>query len=160
MGCGVPVAHCSSENGTAPQILAETPLNFSHKPTRELCEDVDKAFADWWVGQGNAAPDIRASHGGSGSQARAVIEGLDAEVVALTLAADIDKIAGTGEIDKDWRSKLPHNPSPYASTIVFLVRHGNPKCFKDWDDLVKDEIEVITPHPKTSGGARWNYLAA
>jgi len=145
----------------APQhVRADTLLNVSHDPTRELYEEIDKAFADYWVAQGNPAPEIQASHGGSGAQARAVIEGLDAQVVTLALAADIDKIAKEGKLPADWQGKLPHNSSPYTSTIVFLVRHGNPKGIKDWGDLVKDGVEVITPNPKTSGGARWNYLAA
>lgn len=147
--------------GGQPQAAsAQSLLNVSYDPTRELYTDLDKAFSDYWVAQGNPAPEIKASHGGSGAQARAVIEGLDAQVVTLALAADIDKIAGTGKLPKDWQSKLPHNSSPYTSTIVFLVRHGNPKGIKDWPDLVKDGVEVITPNPKTSGGARWNYLAA
>ena len=147
--------------GAAPQaVQAQTLLNVSYDPTRELYEDIDKAFVDFWVAQGNPAPDIQASHGGSGAQARAVIEGLDAQVVTLALAADIDKIAKEGKLPEDWQSKLPHNASPYTSTIVFLVRHGNPKGIKDWGDLVRDDVEVITPNPKTSGGARWNYLAA
>ncbi len=112
------------------------------------------------MAEGNAAPEIETCHGGSGSQARAVIDGLEAQVVTLALAADIDKIAATGKIPADWQSKLPHNSSPYTSTIVFLVREGNPKGIKDWGDLVGDGVEVITPNPKTSGGARWNYLAA
>ena len=140
--------------------FAETLLNVSYDPTRELYGDIDKAFAAYWVAQGNAAPEIQVSHGGSGSQARAMIEGLDAQVVTLALAADIDKIAATGKLGKDWQSKLPHNSSPYTSTIVFLVRQGNPKGITDWGDLVRDGVEVITPNPKTSGGARWNYLAA
>ena len=139
---------------------AESLLNVSYDPTRELYRDLNAAFSDWWVAQGNPAATIEASHGGSGAQARAVIEGLDAQVVTLALAADIDKIAKEGKLPKDWQSKLPHNSSPYTSTIVFLVREGNPKGIKDWGDLVKDGVEVITPNPKTSGGARWNYLAA
>ena len=146
--------------GAAPQAQADTLLNVSYDPTRELYKDIDAAFDAWWVAQGNAAPTIDTSHGGSGAQARAVIEGLDAQVVTLALAADIDKIAATGKIDADWQTKLPHNASPYTSTIVFLVRHGNPKGIKDWGDLIADGVEVITPNPKTSGGARWNYLAA
>jgi sulfate transport system substrate-binding protein len=147
--------------GAAPQTaFAQSLLNVSYDPTRELYEDINKAFVDYWVGQGNATPEIQASHGGSGAQARAVIEGLDAQVVTLALAADIDKIAAKGKLPGDWQSKLPHNASPYTSTIVFLVRHGNPKGIQDWGDLVQDGVEVITPNPKTSGGARWNYLAA
>lgn len=139
---------------------AQSLLNVSYDPTRELYADLDKAFSDYWVAQGNAAPQLQVSNGGSGSQARAVIEGLDAQVVTLALSADIDKIAAKGKLAADWQTKLPHNSSPYTSTIVFLVRHGNPKAIKDWGDLVKDDIQVITPNPKTSGGARWNYLAA
>ena len=147
--------------GAAPQTaFAQSLLNVSYAPTRELYDDINTAFVDYWVGQGNVAPEIQASHGGSGAQARAVIEGLDAQVVTLALAADIDKIAAKGKLPEDWQSKLPHNASPYTSTIVFLVRHGNPKGIQDWSDLVQDGVEVITPNPKTSGGARWNYLAA
>ena len=147
--------------GAAPQAaLAQSLLNVSYDPTRELYDDINKAIVDYWVGQGNVAPEIQASHGGSGAQARAVIEGLDAQVVTLALAADLDKIAAKGKLPEDWQSKLPHNASPYTSTIVFLVRHGNPKGIQDWGDLVQGGVEVITPNPKTSGGARWNYLAA
>lgn len=145
--------------GTAP-LQAETLLNVSYDPTRELYRDINEAFSAWWVAQGNEAPTIEASHGGSGSQARAVIDGLDAQVVTLALASDIDKIAAAGKVPADWQSRLAHRSSPYTSTIVFLVREGNPKTIKDWGDLVADGVEVITPNPKTSGGARWNYLAA
>jgi sulfate transport system substrate-binding protein len=147
--------------GAAPApVAAESLLNVSYDPTRELYRDLNEAFIAWWTAQGNEAPTIEQSHGGSGSQARAVIEGLDAQVVTLALAADIDKIAKEGKLPEDWQSKLPHNSSPYTSTIVFLVREGNPKGIKDWGDLTKEGVEVITPNPKTSGGARWNYLAA
>lgn len=147
--------------GAAPvAVQAETLLNVSYDPTRELYRDLDETFSAWWVAQGNEAPTIEVSHGGSGAQARAVIDGLEAQVVTLALAADIDKIAKAGKLPEDWQSKLPHNSSPYTSTIVFLVREGNPKAIKDWGDLVADGVEVITPNPKTSGGARWNYLAA
>lgn len=139
---------------------AETLLNVSYDPTRELYREVNEAFAAWWVAQGNAAPEIEVSHGGSGAQARAVIDGLEAQVVTLALASDIDRIAETGKLPADWQTKLPHNSAPYTSTIVFLVREGNPKGLKDWGDLVAEGVEVITPNPKTSGGARWNYLAA
>ncbi|MGN7869757.1 sulfate ABC transporter substrate-binding protein [Paracoccus sp. 22332] len=139
---------------------AETLLNVSYDPTRELYRDVNAAFAEKWTADGHEAPTIETSHGGSGAQARAVIDGLNAQVVTLALASDIDKIAETGKLPADWQSKLPHNSSPYTSTIVFLVREGNPKGIADWGDLVKDGVEVITPNPKTSGGARWNYLAA
>jgi len=147
--------------GAAPApIQAETLLNVSYDPTRELYREFNEAFSAWWVAQGNEAPIIEVSHGGSGSQARAVIDGLEAQVVTLALAGDIDKIAATGKLAEDWQSKLPHNSSPYTSTIVFLVREGNPEGIADWGDLVKEGVEVITPNPKTSGGARWNYLAA
>lgn len=135
-------------------------LNVSYDPTRELYRDVNAAFAKEWEAAGHKAPSIESSHGGSGAQARAVIDGLKAQVVTLALASDIDKIAEKGLLPEDWQSRLPHNSSPYTSTIVFLVREGNPKGIKDWDDLVKDGVEVVTPNPKTSGGARWNYLAA
>ena len=135
-------------------------LNVSYDPTRELYRDVNAAFAKKWEAEGHKAPSIESSHGGSGAQARAVIDGLKAQVVTLALASDIDKIAEKGLLPENWQSRLPHNSSPYTSTIVFLVRKGNPKGIKDWGDLVKDGVEVITPNPKTSGGARWNYLAA
>jgi sulfate/thiosulfate transport system substrate-binding protein len=144
----------------SPQVQAETLLNVSYDPTRELYREVNEAFSAWWVAQGNEAPTIEVSHGGSGSQARAVIDGLEAQVVTLALAGDIDRIAETGKLPADWQTKLPNNSSPYTSTIVFLVRDGNPKGITDWDDLVAEGVQVITPNPKTSGGARWNYLAA
>jgi sulfate/thiosulfate-binding protein len=147
--------------GAAPApVAAETLLNVSYDPTRELYREFNEAFAAWWVAQGNEAPTIETSHGGSGSQARAVIDGLEAQVVTLALAGDIDKIAEAGKLPADWQTKLPHNSSPYTSTIVFLVREGNPEGIADWGDLTKEGVEVITPNPKTSGGARWNYLAA
>jgi len=135
-------------------------LNVSYDPTRELYRELNEAFIAYWVAQGNEAPTIEVSHGGSGSQARAVIDGLEAQVVTLALASDIDRIAEAGKLPADWQTKLPNNSSPYTSTIVFLVREGNPKGIKDWGDLVADGVQVITPNPKTSGGARWNYLAA
>jgi sulfate transport system substrate-binding protein len=142
-------------------VRAETLLNVSYDPTRELYREVNEAFSAWWVAQGNEAPVIEQSHGGSGAQARAVIDGLAADVVTLALASDIDAIADRSDlIPKDWQSRLPYNSSPYTSTIVFLVREGNPKGLNDWGDLVADGVEVITPNPKTSGGARWNYLGA
>ncbi len=136
-------------------------LNVSYDPTRELYRDINVLFeADWKQKTGETIT-IRMSHGGSGAQARAVIAGLDASVVTLALAADIDAIAErSGKIAKDWQRRLPDNSSPYTSTIVFLVRKGNPRQIRDWDDLVKPGIQVVTPNPKTSGGARWNYLAA
>lgn len=147
--------------GTAPAtVQAETLLNVSYDPTRELYREFNEAFTAWWVAQGNEALAIEVSHGGSGSQARAVIDGLEAQVVTLALAGDIDRIAETGKLPADWQTKLPNNSSPYTSTIVFLVREGNPEGIADWGDLVKEGVEVITPNPKTSGGARWNYLAA
>jgi sulfate transport system substrate-binding protein len=146
--------------GVPAPVQAESLLNVSYDPTRELYREVNEAFAAWWEAQGNAAPTIEVSHGGSGSQARAVIDGLEAQVVTLALASDIDKIAAAGKLPTDWQAKLPHNSSPYTSTIVFLVREGNPKGLKDWGDLVAEGVQVITPNPKTSGGARWNYLAA
>ena len=147
--------------GAAPSPLqAESLLNVSYDPTRELYREFNEVFSAWWVAQGNAAPTLEVSHGGSGSQSRAVIDGLKAQVVTLALAGDIDRIAKAGQLPADWQSKLPHNSAPYTSTIVFLVREGNPKGLKDWGDLVADGVQVITPNPKTSGGARWNYLAA
>ncbi|MDX9860564.1 MAG: sulfate ABC transporter substrate-binding protein [Rhodospirillales bacterium] len=136
-------------------------LNVSYDPTREFYRDFNKAFiADWKAKTGQTVA-VRMSHGGAGKQARAVIDGLAADVVTLALAYDIDVIAErTGLIPADWQARLPHNSAPYTSTIVFLVRKGNPKGIHDWDDLARPEIQVITPNPKTSGGARWNYLAA
>src|ERR1700742_3118814 len=135
-------------------------LNVSYDPTRELYADFNKAFAAAYQKETGKTVEIKQSHGGSGSQARAVIDGLQADVVTLALAYDIDAIAAKGLIAADWQKPLPQNASPYTSTIVFLVRKGNPKGIKDWDDLVKAGVSVITPNPKTSGGARWNYLAA
>ena len=137
-----------------------TLLNASYDPTRELYVDFNKAFAAAYHKETGKSVEIKQSHGGSGSQARAVIDGLQADVVTLALAYDIDAIAGKGLIHADWQKRLPLNASPYTSTIVFLVRKGNPKGIKDWDDLVKPGVSVITANPKTSGGARWNYLAA
>jgi sulfate/thiosulfate transport system substrate-binding protein len=144
----------------AAQAADVTLLNVSYDPTRELYLDVNKAFAAKFKAQTGKTVEIKQSHGGSGKQARSVIDGLAADVVTLALAYDIDEIAGRGIVAKDWQTKLPQNASPYTSTIVFLVRKGNPKNIKDWDDLVKPGLKVITPNPKTSGGARWNYLAA
>jgi sulfate transport system substrate-binding protein len=146
----------------APTVHAAdvTLLNVSYDPTRELYQDVGKAFAAKWKAQTGDNVTFRASHGGSGKQARSVIDGLEADVVTLALAWDIDEIAERGLINKDWQKRLQHNSSPYNSTIVFLVRKGNPKGIHDWNDLIKPGVQVITPNPKTSGGARWNYLAA
>lgn len=144
------------------QALAQTTLlNVSYDPTRELYQDFNPLFAKHWKEKTGEDVTIKQSHGGAGKQARAVIDGLEADVVTLALAYDIDEIAErTGKLPKDWQKRLPNNSSPYTSTIVFLVKKGNPKNIKDWDDLVKPGIGVITPNPKTSGGARWNYLAA
>ncbi len=135
-------------------------LNVSYDPTRELYQDVNTAFAKEWKAKTGDNVKIKQSHGGSGKQARAVIDGLEADVVTLGLAYDIDAIAERGLVNKDWQKRLAHNATPYSSTIVFLVRKGNPKGIKDWNDLVKPGVAVITPNPKTSGGARWNHLAA
>ncbi|MGO4221341.1 sulfate ABC transporter substrate-binding protein [Lysobacter sp. TAF61] len=136
-------------------------LNVSYDPTREFYADVNEKFAAQWKQQTGETLKIRASHGGSGKQARSVIDGLEADVVTLALAADIDAIATNGKLlPANWQTRLPHNSAPYTSTIVFLVRKGNPKQIRDWSDLVKPGVGVITPNPKTSGGARWNYLAA
>lgn len=136
-------------------------LNVSYDPTRELYEDVNKEFGKYWKSRTGQTINFKQSHGGSGKQGRAVIDGLEADVVTLALAADIDVIAEKAKLlPADWQKKLPHNSTPYTSTIVFLVRKGNPKNIKDWGDLVKPNVAIITPNPKTSGGARWNYLAA
>ena len=135
-------------------------LNVSYDPTRELYVDFNKAFIAAYQKQTGKSVEIKQSHGGSGSQARSVIDGLQADIVTLALAYDIDAIANKGLLATDWQKRLPRNSSPYTSTIVFLVRKGNPKTIKDWDDLAKSGVSVITPNPKTSGGARWNYLAA
>ena len=135
-------------------------LNVSYDPTRELYQQVNEAFAKQWQAKTGDTLTIEASHGGSGKQARAVIDGLEADVVTLALAYDIDAIAEAGLLDKGWLKRLPDNSAPYTSTIVFLVRKGNPKGIKDWPDLIREGVQVITPNPKTSGGARWNYLAA
>jgi sulfate/thiosulfate transport system substrate-binding protein len=135
-------------------------LNVSYDPTRELYTALNKAFAARYQAETGKTIEIKQSHGGSGKQARSVIDGLQADVVTLALAYDVDAIAQRGLLAADWQKKLPNNAAPYTSTIVFLVRKGNPKGVKDWDDLAKPGIKVITPNPKTSGGARWNYLAA
>ncbi len=138
-----------------------TLLNVSYDPTRELYREVNESFAQQWEKEHNQRVTIKQSHTGSGSQARAVIDGLDADVVTLALAYDIDSIQMKGKrLGATWQKRLPDNSSPYTSTIVFLVRKGNPKQIKDWPDLVREGVAVVTPNPKTSGGARWNYLAA
>jgi sulfate/thiosulfate-binding protein len=135
-------------------------LNVSYDPTRELYQEFNAAFARDWQARTKQAVRVQQSHGGSGAQARAVIDGLDADVVTLALAYDIDAVQQSGLINAGWQSRLPQNSAPYTSTIVFLVRKGNPKGIKDWNDLIEPGVGVITPNPKTSGGARWNYLAA
>jgi sulfate/thiosulfate-binding protein len=138
-----------------------TLLNASYDPTRELYQDYNAAFAKYWKGKTGQTVEVQQSHGGSSKQARAVIDGLEADVVTLALAYDIDAISEKANLlPKSWQSRLPNNSSPYTSTIIFLVRKGNPKGIKDWDDLVRPGVSVITPNPKTSGGARWNYLGA
>ncbi len=147
---GVPLAHADV-----------TLLNVSYDPTRELYQAFNAAFARQWQATTGEKVTIRQSHAASGKQARAVIDGLDADVVTLALAGDIDEIANKGKlVPTDWQKRLPHNSTPYTSTIVFVVRKGNPKAIGDWDDLVKPNVSVVTPNPRTSGGARWNYLAA
>ena len=144
--------------GTA--AAAQTLLNVSYDPTRELYQDFNAAFVKYWKGKTGQTVSIKQSHAGSGGQARAVIDGLEADVVTLALAYDIDAVAQAGLTTATWQKRLPQNSSPYTSTIVFVVRKGNPKGIKDWGDLARPGIQVITPNPKTSGGARWNYLAA
>jgi len=142
------------------QAADVTLLNVSYDPTRELYQDVNSSFAHYWQKKTGQKVTIKQSHGGSGKQARAVIDGLEADVVTLALAYDIDAIAEKGLIKPGWQTELPHNSAPYTSTIVFLVRKGNPRRIKNWDDLIKPGVSVITANPKTSGGARWGYLAA
>jgi sulfate/thiosulfate transport system substrate-binding protein len=138
-----------------------TLLNVSYDPTRELYQDINHAFAEDWFAKTGQRVTIRQSHGGSGKQARAIIDGLPADVVTLALGYDIDEIATRAQrVKPDWQQRLANNAAPYTSTIVFLVRHGNPKNIRDWSDLVRADVSVVTPNPKTSGGARWNYLAA
>ena len=154
------LAACSTETKTSSTSKEVKLLNVSYDPTRELYIDVNAAFAKVWEAKTGQKVTIEQSHAGSGKQARAVIDGLEADVVTLALAYDIDAVAKAGLIKSDWAKRLPSNSAPYTSTIVFLVRKGNPKNIKDWSDLVRPGVEVITPNPKTSGGARWNYLAA
>jgi sulfate transport system substrate-binding protein len=145
---------------TRPLHAQKTLLNVSYDPTRELYREFNPAFVKHWRAKTGESISFKQAHGGSGSQARAVIDGLEADVVTLALAGDIDAIASKGRLPADWQKRLPQNSAPYTSTIVFLVRKGNPKGIRDWSDLVKPGISVITPNPKSSGGARWNYLAA
>jgi sulfate/thiosulfate transport system substrate-binding protein len=150
------VTSCSS-NEASNKVM----LNVSYDPTREMYQEYNEVFKEYWKEKTGQTVEIRQSHGGAGKQARSVIDGLDADIVTLALAYDIDQIAQrTGKFPIEWQSRLPNNSCPYTSAIVFLVRKGNPKNVKDWDDLIRDNISVITPNPKTSGGARWNYLAA
>ncbi|WP_157215054.1 sulfate ABC transporter substrate-binding protein [Flavisphingomonas formosensis] len=159
---GALAAFATVATATTAAIAAPSQLlNVSYDPTRELYRDVNAAFAKRWQAAGGDAVTIRQSHGGSGKQARSVIDGLPADVVTLALAYDIDEIASKAKLlPANWQTRLPFNSAPYYSTIVFLVRKGNPKGIKDWDDLARPGVAVITPNPKTSGGARWNYLAA
>jgi len=157
------LAVAASTISVAPATLAAGPaqlLNVSYDPTRELYVAINAAFARYWQGKSGQTVTVRQSHGGSGKQARAVIDGLQADVATLALAYDIDAIAKRGLIKPGWQAELPNNSAPYYSTIVFLVRKGNPKGIKDWNDLARPGVSVITPNPKTSGGARWNFLAA
>jgi sulfate/thiosulfate-binding protein len=149
------------KSGPAAALTSIALLNVSYDPTREFYTEVNEVFRKDWQAKTNQSLEIKQSHGGSGKQARSVIDGLEADVVTLALAGDIDVLAGEAKLlPPDWQAKLPDNSSPYTSTIVFVVRKGNPKAIKDWPDLVQGGIQVITPNPKTSGGARWNYLAA
>ena len=153
------VLACATAGALAQQVLSL--LNVSYDPTREFYVEFNAAFAKHWKAKTGQDVSVKQSHGGSGKQARGIIDGLEADVATLALAGDTDALhANGGWIPKDWQKRLPHNSSPYTSTIVLVVRQGNPKDIKDWDDLVKPGISVITPNPKTSGGARWNYLAA
>jgi sulfate transport system substrate-binding protein len=159
LACGKKEQPAPSGGGAAAPTEVEL-LNVSYDPTREFYEEFNAAFAKHWQATKNQKVTIKQSHGGSGKQARAVIDGLEADVVTLALAYDIEQIQKAGLIGADWQKRLEKNASPYTSTIVFLVRKGNPKGIKDWGDLVKPGVQVIMPNPKTSGGARWNYLAA
>ncbi len=162
-GCSTSHGDSSSTSASGSSVDKPTVhlLNVSYDPTREFYQKFNQSFADYWLEKEGEKVEIEQSHGGSGKQARAVIDGLKADVVTLALAYDIDAIADTAQfLPADWQTRLPNNSSPYTSTIVFLVRKGNPKGIKDWGDLTQDGIEIITPNPKTSGGARWNYLAA
>ena len=151
--------HSASGRAASPSATVEI-LNVSYDPTRELYRDVNAAFAKTWKEKTGTTVTVRMSHGGSGKQARAVIDGLQADVVTLALAWDVDVLADRGLVRPGWQARLPHGSTPYTSTIVFLVRAGNPKGIRDWSDLARPGVSVVTPNPKTSGGARWNYLAA
>ena len=156
-GAALGLAACGQKDGAA---AGSKLLNVSYDPTRELYKEYNSLFDTEWKRRGNPGVTIDQSHGGSGKQSRSVIDGLEADVVTLALAADVDAVAKAGLVATDWQARLPQNSCPYTSTIVFLVRKGNPKGIKDWADLVKPDVQVITPNPKTSGGARWNYMAA
>jgi sulfate/thiosulfate transport system substrate-binding protein len=159
LAMGIVLIAPSAEKAAAQEKV--TLLNVSYDPTRELYKDINAAFAREWKRRTGQDVEVKQSHGGSGAQARAVIDGLEADVVTLGLAYDIDEIAQRGKtLPADWQKKLPHNSTPFASTITFVVRKGNPKHIRDWNDLVREDVQVITANPKTSGGARWNYLAA
>lgn len=162
LACSIVFFNCREDNGKNSTGRKEIVLtNVSYDPTREMYQEINKEFAALWEKQTGQVVKINQSHGGSGKQARSVIDGLEADVVTLALAYDIDAISSKAHlIAPDWQKRLPHNSSPYNSTIIFLVRKGNPKQIRDWNDLVRDGVSVITPNPKTSGGARWNYLAA
>lgn len=165
-GCGSGGGAPASGNGSGANANSKAAgetvelLNVSYDPTRELYQEFNSAFAKYWKDKTGQTVNVKQSHGGSGKQSRAILDGLEADVATLALAYDIDELAAKQLIPADWQKRLPDNSSPYTSTIVFLVRKGNPKGIKDWDDLVKPGVSVITPNPKTSGGARWNYLAA
>lgn len=162
LAAGILATGCDATSASSPDGKpAVSLLNVSYDPTREFYAEFNTSFAAYWKQQTGQDVTIEQSHGGSGKQARAVIDGMKADVVTLALAYDIDAIADkAGLLPKDWQGRLPHNSSPYTSTVVFLVRKGNPKGIKDWGDLVKGDVQIVTPNPKTSGGARWNYLAA
>lgn len=162
IACGKKESPGSGNSSAAPGTAQEiTLLNVSYDPTRELYDDINKAFSAQWEAKHGTKVTIKMSHGGSGKQARAVIDGLEADIVTLALAYDVDMLHQKAKlIPENWQSRLPNNSAPYTSTIVFVVRKGNPKQIRDWDDLIRSGVSVITPNPKTSGGARWNYLAA
>jgi sulfate/thiosulfate transport system substrate-binding protein len=162
MAHGIAGALVAASLATAPATAQsqKTLLNVSYDPTREFYAEFNTAFAGYWKEKTGETVTVKQSHGGSGKQARSVIDGLEADVLTLALAYDIDAVAKAAKLPADWQARLPNNSSPYTSTIVFLVRKGNPKGIKDWDDIAKPGVSVITPNPKTSGGARWNYLAA
>ncbi len=153
------LAGCGNDEASGGNDTVEL-LNVSYDPTRELYQEFNEAFSKHWEAEEGQKVTIQQSHGGSGKQGRAVIDGLEADLVTLALAYDIDEISSNGLIEEGWQKELPDNSSPYTSTIVFLVKKGNPKKIEDWDDLIREDVSVVTPNPKTSGGARWNYLAA